>query len=207
MGLEYASDLYAFPLSFLLVTRTGFFIWAIDAVESHKSEFKGYVLKSAPIAIAVAFFTGLAVADPVPAAKQHESTVALPDSFARQQFKLLSREALNELAREAKKEGRTGAIKAPLTQNARKDPTAANVQQLEAITVYVDSEDYVTPKLPPMLVFRATLDKQRPRTPQEITQGLLCAIGLCTIDTSKEPNVADRNEARAKAAPNFAKYR
>ena len=206
MGLKYASELYEFPLSFL-VTRAGFFMWAIDAVGSHKSEFKGHVLRGAPIAIAVAFFTGLAIADPVPVANSHESIVTLPDSFARQQFKLISRETLNELAREAKKESRTGAIKAPLTQNAGKDPTAGNVQQLEAITVYVDAEDYVTPKVPPMLVFRATLDKQRPRTPQEITQGFLCAIGLCTIDTSRELNVADRNEARAKTAPNFAKYR
>lgn len=164
-------------------------------------------MKSAPIAIAVAFFTGLAVADPAPAAKAHESVVTLPDSFARQQFKLISREALNELTREAKRDGRSRAIKAPLTKNTGGDPANKNVQQLEAITVYVDPEDYVAPKLPPMLAFRAALDKQRPRTPQEITQGLLCAIGLCSIDTSKELSVADRNEARAKANPNFAKYR
>ena len=80
------------------------------------------------------------------------------------------------------------------------------ISRLEEIRVVdaIAPEDYVAPKIAPMMVFRAKLDRQRPRTPQEITQAALCFIGLCKIDTSRELSIADRNEARAKNPPSFA---
>ena len=80
------------------------------------------------------------------------------------------------------------------------------IPRLEEIRVVdtIAPEDYVAPKTAPMLVFRAALDRQRPRTPKEITQAALCFIGLCAIDTSRELSIADRNEARAKNPPSFA---
>jgi hypothetical protein len=135
--------------------------------------------------------------------------VVLPDTKARQQFKLLSKEVLSELAQEDKKRSRVGFVREEQHYSAEKNTNVGNVQRLEEIRIYgiLDPEDYIAPKPPPMLAFRATLDKQRPKTPQEITQGLLCTIGLCIIDVSKEPNPADRNEARAKAPPSFATQR
>jgi hypothetical protein len=54
-----------------------------------------------------------------------------------------------------------------------------------------------------MLVFRATLDKQRPMTPKEITQLGLCFIGLCGIygpdGISSETSAIDRAEDRKNA--------
>ncbi len=80
------------------------------------------------------------------------------------------------------------------------------IPRLEEIRVVdtIAPEDYVAPKTAPMLVFRAALDRQRPRTPKEISQAALCFIGLCAIDTSRELGIADRNEARAKNPPSFA---
>ena len=80
------------------------------------------------------------------------------------------------------------------------------IPRLEEIRVVdtIAPEDYVAPKTAPMLVFRAALDRQRPRTPKEITQAALCFIKLCAIDTSRELSIADRNEARAKNPPSFA---
>ena len=168
-------------------------------------------MKSAAMAFFAASLTGLALAEPEPASKKQDanSVAVLPDSFARQQFKLLSKETLDELTREGHEARRHDAVKTQRTRNADNQPALGNVQQLDLITVYgiVDPEDYVAPKLPPMLAFRAKLDKQRPRTPKEITQGLLCVIGFCLIDTSKEPSIADRNNARAKAPPSFGSQR
>ena len=81
----------------------------------------------------------------------------------------------------------------------------AEIQTLDEIKVRdrLDPEDYVAPKNPPMLAFRAKLDRQRPMTPQEITKLALCFISLCAIDTSKELKLDDRNEARAKDPPSF----
>ena len=81
-----------------------------------------------------------------------------------------------------------------------------DIQKLDEIRVLdqVAPEDYVAPKIPPMLAFRARLDRQRPMTPQEVTQAALCFIGLCKIDTSRELRIDDRNEARAKNPPSFA---
>ena len=158
-----------------------------------------------------ASLTGLAFADAEPASKKQgaNSVAVLPDSFARQQFKLLSKETLDELAREGHETRWHDAVKMQRTRNVGNQTILGNVQKLDVITVYgiVDPEDYVAPKLPPMLVFRAKLDNQRPKTPKEITQGLLCVIGFCLIDTSKEPSIADRNDARAKSPPSFGSQR
>ena len=91
-------------------------------------------------------------------------------------------------------------------QNPEDAGRQGNIQKLEEIRVLdqVAPEDYVAPKLPPMLAFRARLDRQRPMTPQEVTQAALCFIGLCKIDTSRELRIDDRNEARAKNPPSFA---
>ena len=66
-----------------------------------------------------------------------------------------------------------------------------------------DPEDYVAPKPPPMLVFRAHLDKHRPMTPKEITQLGLCFVGLCGIygpdGIPVEPSAVDRAETRKNA--------
>ena len=76
---------------------------------------------------------------------------------------------------------------------------AKSIQRLEEIRVYgaIEPEDYVTPKRPPMLEFRARLERQRPRTPEEIVKGVLCTIGLCA---GLPPEVApeQRTEARTR---------
>jgi hypothetical protein len=131
----------------------------------------------------------------------------LPEPASRQQFKILSKAALKEVERDAKKEIRADALKLPTNPNAPKRPAAENIQRLEEIRVFgnVDPEDYVAPKPPPMLVFRATLDKQRPMTPKEITQLGLCFIGLCGIygpdGIPAELSVTDRAEARKNSPP------
>ena len=90
--------------------------------------------------------------------------------------------------------------------NPRDIERTGDIQKLDEIRVLdqVAPEDYVAPKIPPMLAFRARLDRQRPMTPQEVIQGVLCFIALCQIDTSKELRIDDRNEARAKNPPSFA---
>ena len=155
------------------------------------------------VAVMYALYIGQAVAQTVPAATTPAASksVELPDSVARQHFKRLPKEALVDIAREHKRQGRLGQPKTLPRQDAVLPSAAGDVQKIESITVYADSEDFVAPKPPPMLVFRATLDKQRPKTPEEITRGILCAIGLCAIDTSKERSIADRNEARARSPP------
>jgi hypothetical protein len=130
---------------------------------------------------------------------------ALPESHARQHFKTLSKDALKAAAVEARKEVRDEALKAPPKANAEKRPAAENIQRLEEIRIFdkVDPEDYVAPKTAPMLVFRATLDKQRPMTPKEITQLGLCFIGLCGIygpdGAPVDSGAAYRQEARKDA--------
>jgi hypothetical protein len=78
--------------------------------------------------------------------------------------------------------------------------TNENVQRLEEIRVMgtVDPEDYVAPKPTPMLVFRATLDKQRPRT---IADTLRALCFLCPIAAPREGNTLDRVHERTSAAP------
>lgn len=52
---------------------------------------------------------------------------------------------------------------------------------LDEITVFGarDPEDVIK-KLPPMLAFRERMDRERPMTPKEKTQLVLCFIGLCS---------------------------
>jgi hypothetical protein len=129
----------------------------------------------------------------------------LPEPASRQQFKILSKAALKEVERESKKETRAESVKLPVNPNAPKRPAAENIQRLEEIRVFGngDPEDYVAPKPPPMLVFRAQLDKQRPMTPKEITQLGLCFIGLCGIygpdGIPTELSAVDRAEDRKNA--------
>jgi hypothetical protein len=130
----------------------------------------------------------------------------LPEPASRQQFKILSKAALKELERESKKETRVESVKLPVNPNAPKRPAAENIQRLEEIRVLGngDPEDNVAPKPPPMLVFRAQLDKQRPMTPKEITQLGLCFIGLCGIygpdGIPTELSAVDRAEDRKNAS-------
>ena len=84
-----------------------------------------------------------------------------------------------------------------------KRASAANsIQRLEEIRVYgaIEPEDYVTPKRPPMLAFRARLERQRPRTPEEIVKGALCMIGLCA---GLPPEVAPEQRTEARTRQSF----
>jgi hypothetical protein len=129
----------------------------------------------------------------------------LPETASRQQFKTLSKAALKEVERESRKEIRAESLKLPTNSRAPKRPAAENIQMLDEIRVFSngDPEDYVAPKPPPMLVFRAQLDKQRPMTPKEISQLGLCFIGLCGIygpdGIPVELSAIDRAENRKNA--------
>jgi hypothetical protein len=141
----------------------------------------------------------------VQAAGSSGTLVELPEPASRQQFKILSKTALKEVERESRKEIRAESLKLPTNQRAPKRPAAENIQMLEEIRVFAngDPEDYVAPKPPPMLVFRATLDKQRPMTPKDMTQLGLCFIGLCGIygpdGIPTEASIMDRAEDRKNA--------
>ncbi len=108
--------------------------------------------------------------------------VAIPDSPAREKFNALPKDVVKEIALETRKIARADALKTPASiAEASTRPAAENLQKLDEIRVFgrVDPEDYVAPKRPPMLVFRATLDAQRPATPAEIACGLMAIVGLC----------------------------
>ncbi len=146
---------------------------------------------------------------PAPQPVESQTTLTmlseLPEPASRQQFKMLSKAALKEVERESKNQIRAESLKLPSKPDAPKRPAAENIQRLEEIRVFgnVDPEDYVAPKPPPMLVFRATLDKQRPMTAKEITQLGMCFIGLCGIygpdGIPSETSVIDRAEDRKNA--------
>jgi hypothetical protein len=127
----------------------------------------------------------------------------LPEPASRQQFKILTKAALKEVEKESRKESRTESLKLP---RAPQRPAAENVQLMDEIRVFSsgEPEDYVAPKPPPMLVFRAQLDKQRPMTPKEITQIGLCVIGLCGVygpdGIPVEVSASDRAENRKNAS-------
>ncbi len=76
------------------------------------------------------------------------------------------------------------------------------IQHLEEIRVHgaIEPEDYVAPKRAPMLEFRARLDRQRPRTPQEIVKGALCMVGLCA---GLPPEVAPEQRTEARTRQTF----
>ncbi len=160
-------------------------------------------------ALMFAVFSTTTFADPPPPVLPKDDSTVLPDSFARQQFKRLPKETLDNIARDATK-GAQFRRALPLHRaDSSSNSVSTSTNALEAITVYgsVAPEDYTAPKPSPMMVFRATLDKQRPSTPKEITLGLLCVIGLCAVDTSRELDAADRAEAKAKAVPDRFDYR
>ena len=142
---------------------------------------------------------------PVEAQAAGAALAELPEPASRQHFKVLSKAALKDIERDAKKEIRADALKLPLNPNAPKRPAAENIQRLDEIRVFGngDPEDYVAPKPAPMLVFRATLDKQRPMTAKEVTQLGLCLIGLCGIykpdGSPYELSAVDRAEDRKNA--------
>lgn len=144
---------------------------------------------------------------PQPVESQAAATALsdLPEPASRQQFKILSKAALKEVERESKNQIRAESLKLPPKPDAPKRPAAENIQRLDEIRVFGngDPEDYVAPKPPPMLVFRAQLDKQRPMTPKEITQLGLCFIGLCGIygpdGIPTEASITDRAEDRKNA--------
>ncbi len=139
------------------------------------------------------------------APKAAPSSTKLPETPAQQQFKSLSKTALKEIEVASKIQIRPGALTLPQDANSPKRPAAENIQRLEEIRVFGngDPEDYVAPKPPPMLVFRATLDKQRPMSAKEITQLGLCFIGLCGIykpdGSPYELSAVDRAEDRKNA--------
>lgn len=142
----------------------------------------------------------------VQAAGSSGTLAELPEPIARQQFKILAKTALKEVERESKKEIRAESLKLPTNPHTPKRPAAENVQLMDEIRVFSrgDPEDYVAPKPAPMLVFRATLDKQRPMTPKEITQLGLCFVGLCGIygpdGIPTETSAINRAEDRKNAS-------
>ncbi|MBL8512460.1 MAG: hypothetical protein JNJ55_00595 [Betaproteobacteria bacterium] len=91
-------------------------------------------------------------------------------------------------------------LPAPGPQTARAETTAL----LDEIVIYgqVDPEDYVR-RRSKFLAFRDRMASERPMTPKERTQALLCLIGLCgrygPDGLPYEPTAAQRNEARAQA--------
>jgi hypothetical protein len=134
-----------------------------------------------------------------------EAEAVLPGSVAQQQFKLLTKEKRDEIARERGKEIPAENLKQTPKPSAEPRPAAENILKLEEIRVFgkVDPEDYVRPKVAPMLQFRATLDGQRPKTPAENMQLLMCFVGLCGIygpdGAPVDSGAAYRQEARKDA--------
>jgi hypothetical protein len=85
-----------------------------------------------------------------------------------------------------------------------KNPGGGTIM-LEEIQVIgkFDPADYVAPKPSPMLVFRASLDQQRPMTGKEITNSVLCFIGLCPLLNADGLPIGDTTpEQRAEARLN-----
>jgi hypothetical protein len=83
-----------------------------------------------------------------------------------------------------------------------KNPGGGTIM-LEEIQVFgkFDPADYVAPKPAPMLVFRASLDQQRPMTPKEVSQTILSFLGVfrefgangrVVTDLSPEERAEDR---------------
>jgi hypothetical protein len=128
------------------------------------------------------------VADGVqnPASGNALNTVTLPPSIARAYVQTLAEKKL---------------LPAPRSQTERAESTAV----LDEIVIYgqVDPEDYVR-RRSKFLAFRDRMAGERPMTPKERTQALLCLIGLCgrygPDGLPYEPTAAQRNEARTQAS-------
>lgn len=129
----------------------------------------------------------LAQAPPAGRLKSEDTTIALPDSHARQHFKILSQNA--------QKDKKSAAFQAPNNSSVANSFADENIQRLDEISVLgsAEPEDYVAPKPPPMLVFRAMLDAQRRRTIAEKLRGY-CFI--CPKKPPPEGNVVDRFDAK-----------
>ena len=130
----------------------------------------------------------------------------LPPSTASFYFLKLSDEAKSDLHIHGTSKRRrfgaspNGSLTSPLIK------VSLEQESLEKITVHgqVDPEDYIRPTPSPIAALSARLDRYRSRSPADIAQAVLCAVGLCLLDTSRELSVADRNEARAKNPPTMA---
>ena len=86
----------------------------------------------------------------------------------------------------------------------QREQELATARGLDEITVFGarDPED-VLKKLPPMLAFRARMDRERPMTPKEKTQLVLCLLGLCGANYGPdgapvEDKLFSRSELAAK---------
>ena len=88
-------------------------------------------------------------------------------------------------------------LRLPATEIAHPDL----VTRLEEIRVYGrnEPEDYVGPKLSPMMQFRARLERDVPLSPAKKAQRLLCIIGLCSNDGPEGIPLGDSPEHRAEA--------
>ena len=137
----------------------------------------------------------LAQTPPATKLKSEEITIALPDSHARQHFKILTKNALKVSALIAQKDKQLAAFESPQNSSAATLSANENIQRLDEIRVLgnVEPEDYVAPKPPPMLAFRAMLDAQRPQTIAEKLRGY-CFI--CPKNPPPEGNVVDRFDAK-----------
>ena len=129
------------------------------------------------------------------------------NSAAQRYFKNLSNKSIAGSA-DAKDNDKADAAKVPNTATVVNKMGPIEIQKLDEIRVTdrVDPEDYVAPKLTPMLVFRAKLDAQRPMTPAEMTKFLLCSPSvkiLCYVDPNQGLTAQDRNEERAKNPDSF----
>ncbi len=76
------------------------------------------------------------------------------------------------------------------------------IQVLEEIIIKgkFDPADYVAPRTAPMLVFRSTLDGQRPMTPKEIKDTALCFIGFCPLLNADGLPIANTTPEQRAAA-------
>jgi hypothetical protein len=129
----------------------------------------------------------LAQAPPASILKLEDTTIALPDSHARQHFKMLSKNA--------QKDKQSATFQLPNSSSVANSFADENIQRLDEIRVLgnAEPEDYVAPKPPPMLVFRAMLDAQRPRT---LAEKLLQNCFICPEKPPLEGNVLDRFDAK-----------
>lgn len=144
------------------------------------------------------FFSGflatnvLAQASPADILKLDNAITTLPDSPARHHF--------NTISKNAQKDKEPAALKLPNNPRIASSIVNENIQRLDEIRVLgnAEPEDYVAPKPPPMLVFRAMLDAQRPRT---LAEKLLQDCFICPQNPPREGNVVDRFDAKKFDAP------
>ena len=75
------------------------------------------------------------------------------------------------------------------------------ITRLEEIRVYGrnEPEDFVGPKLSPLMQFRARLENDVPLSPAKKAQRALCFIGLCSIYGPEGIPLGDSPERRAEA--------